>query len=114
MPNTGNPITVERESLLIVYDQDGRISDVHHFVTAKGGKHPTESEQEEATLELAAKRGTDIKKVSLLRVDPLDFDLAKNYRVDPVKRILVDTPRLTRQGKPAPPEFSAPRAHLTD
>jgi len=106
MPKTGNPITVERDSMMIVYDQDGRISDVHHFVTAKGGKHPSEKEQEKATLELAARRGTDVKKVSLLRVDPRDFDLAKNYRVDPVKRSLVETPRLTRRGKPAPPEFS--------
>ena len=106
MRSTGNSMTVEKESMLIVYDQGGRISDVHQFVTAKGGKHPTDKEQEQATLELAAKRGTDIKKVFLLRVDPLDFDLAKNYRVDPVKRVLVDTPRLTRQGKPAPSEFS--------
>ena len=67
MPKTGNPITVERDSMMIVYDQDGRISDVHHFVTAKGGKHPSEKEQEKATLELAARREVDDERVAVVR-----------------------------------------------
>jgi len=98
MPSNSSSIDIANESMIIVFDADGRISDVHHFVTAKGGKHPTETEQEKAALESATRAGTDTKKASVLRMAPRDFDPTKNYRVDPVKRVLVETPRLKRQG----------------
>ena len=70
MPSNSSSIDIANESMIIVFDADGRISDVHHFVTAKGGKHPTETEQEKAALESATRAGTDTKKASVLRMLP--------------------------------------------
>lgn len=100
MNSNNSSLDIAQESMIVIFGADGRIADVHHFVTAKGGVHPTEKEQEKAALESATRAGVDSRTTSVLHIAAREFDPARNYRVDPAKRVLVESPRLTRQGRP--------------
>jgi hypothetical protein len=74
----------------VVYEENsGAIKHIHQTVTLEGGQVPTESEMEQAALDILSKR-IDVRGLKVLHVDAADIRPRVNYRVDPQRRILME------------------------
>jgi hypothetical protein len=87
-------VQVKKESMVVVYETEtGRIAHIHHEVTTRGGQHPTDAVMERTAIEhaseMAARRGVrKFKKLSVLQIDPKQFEMNVPYKVNTKRRAL--------------------------
>ena len=94
MPDQKEVQQFDRKSLVVVYDSaDGRVVHRHYCYTSHGGSHPDEKALEKAALEFASLANPANAKMSILHIDPREIKQDTEYRVDHLKRVLVEIPR---------------------
>jgi hypothetical protein len=82
-----------RERACVLYDKtSGAIHHIQHVVVMEGGHDPDEREMEEMCRQALTKRGRSHQGMDTLHLDREAFQPAKAYRVDPVRRTLIEQP----------------------
>jgi hypothetical protein len=96
MPNASDDFISQ---VCVLYDpRDGRIAHTHRSETYRGGKKKTENEMASRARECAARRGWDTAALEILHAPSGDLRTGKAYRVDPLKKNLVEIPRRHERG----------------
>jgi hypothetical protein len=117
----GRIVESEPHEVCAVYDRrDGRIVHVHEIVRWPGSPACSKHTLESRGLEIAAKMGHAVSKLKALRLEPIAFDRAKRYRIDPRSKRLIEIERVpsllgaglqaTRKPKAGRKKTAAPRS----
>ena len=80
-----------RERACVLYDRKtGAIHHVQHVVVMEGGHNPNDHEIEMMCREALKRRGHAHDEADTLHVERDAFQLFKTYKVDPVRKVLVE------------------------
>lgn len=96
MPDTGDAIATEQQSVVVLYDPNaGNIVHVYHVISDPGAHHPDRATLEKDALrrasEIASERNLSLPaNPALLHVEPAGFQKNMAYKVDTIKRVLVE------------------------
>ncbi len=91
------PHRTVRERACVLYERTtGVIRHIQHVIVMEGGHDPDEREIEAMCRSALAKRGQTHDALDTLHFDRGAFQPLKVYRVDPVRKVLVEVPRRTR------------------
>jgi hypothetical protein len=82
---------VEHEDTVVVYSHDnGHIVLLHQFITLSGGQHPDQKAREKEALDFASKqKNNTATNLAVLHTKPSSFKENTAYKVDTVKRVLL-------------------------
>jgi hypothetical protein len=87
----GGSVEVIAHRAAVVYEEtSGAIKHIHQNLTFEGGQVPSESEMEQAALDILSRR-VDVRGLKVLHVDGAELRPRVKYRVDSQQRTLIET-----------------------
>ena len=90
--HSGGTVPVKSSTACVVYDTDtGQVHHIRRVVTLKGGREPTEQENEARVMALLAAKGWKTSKLQALHLAGDAIEEHRRYAVEPKTQQLIVT-----------------------